>query len=254
MKSRKHTHYKNPTIIEAVVEIRFAKSLEKIDYQKLEKSLGSKFECKKDELVIYSAAFHPSGLSLQHDRPGQIRLKFTLGNQIFVQVYPDRFSFHWVGKYPGWDIFQAEFEKFRKQLWKALPGIMGQQVGIRFINKLDQKTIDQKVGLWLKVSPNYPKNLLSVQSDYFYRCKWPLRHDRWTQVGIAEAELTNQSFRPLMLDIDIIQQIDKPLKLDSSLSTLASELHDVVYDIFESSISVHYKKILNTEPEPDLPW
>jgi hypothetical protein len=246
MKSRKHIHYKNPTIIEAVVEIRFAKSLENNDNQKLEKLLGSKYECKKDELVIYTAAFNPSGLSLQHDRPGQIRLKFTLGSQTFVQVYPDRFSFHWVGKYPGWDIFEGEFEKFRKQLCKALPGIMGQQVGIRFINKLDQKTIDQKVGLWLKVSPNYPKSLLSVQGDYFYRCKWPLRPYRWAQVGIAEAELTNQCFRPLMFDSDIIHQIEKPLKLDSSFSKLTSDLHDEVYDIFESSISVRYKKILNT--------
>lgn len=246
MKSKKHTHYKNPTIIEAVVEIRFAKPLESNDTQKLKNAFEfKKYDCKQDEIVIYTAAFNPSGLSLQHDRPGQIRLRVTLGEQIFVQIYPDRFSFHWVGKYPGWDTFQSKFEQFRKEFCKALPDIMGQQVGIRFINKQAQKTMDQEVGIWLKSSPNYPKSILSVNSDYFYRCTWPLKVGRKAQICIAEAELVGQSFKPLMLDIDVIQQIKTPTTLESSLSKLASELHDEIYDIFESSISSNYRRVLN---------
>src|SRR5690349_19245283 len=116
MKNRKHTHYKNPTIIEAVVEIRFTKSLENSDNQELEKILGSEFECKKDKLVIYTAMFHPSGLSLQHEKPSQERLIFTCGDQISAQVYQDRFSFHWVGKYPGWKSYESKFKQFLKLL------------------------------------------------------------------------------------------------------------------------------------------
>lgn len=244
MKTKKHPHYPNPTIVEAIIEIRFSKSLENIDNEKLEFIFGSKYTLKKDELVTYIASFNPTGMSLKHDKSGQIRLKLTLGEQIFVQIFPDRFSFHWVGEYPGWDKFHGDFEHFLKQLFKALPNVLGQQIGIRFINKLEQKTFDQNVGFWLKSSPNFPDNLRTAKNDYFYRCKWPLKIDSWAQVSIAEAEM-NDSFRPLMFDIDVIQQIEKPLKLDTTLSKLTVELHEEIYNIFESSISSNYKKILS---------
>jgi uncharacterized protein (TIGR04255 family) len=245
MKKTSHKQYRNPTIIEAVIEIRFSNPLPIADTERLEQVLGSQYKCKREELVVYSAAFNPSGVSLQQDKPGQIRLNFTIRDQVFAQVYPDRFSFHWVGLYPGWKVFQPEFERFGKQLCKALPGLMGQQVGVRYVNMVEKKTADQKVGLWLKPSTNYPKSVLSAEGNYFYRCKWPLRFDRWVQMCIAEAELTNLQFKPLILDIDIIQKIEKPLKLESSLSKFASDLHDEVVNIFEASISSHYKKLLN---------
>lgn len=246
MKIKAHTHFPNPTIIEAVLEMRLSKPLEKKDDEKIEKTFGNKYALKKDEIVIYTASINPSGMSLQHDKPGQMRLKFNIGEQIVVQIYPDKFSFHWVGKYPGWDSFQAEFKNFWNQFHKALPNITLQQIGIRYINKLDQKTMNQKVGFWLKSSPNYPKNLLDVQCDYFYKCKWPLKPDRWAQICIAEAGVVEHT-RPLMLDIDVIQKITKPLKLESILSDLALDLHNEVYDIFESSLSSNYKKLLNSK-------
>ncbi len=239
-----HKHYPNPTIIEAVIELRLDKSMKPKDNEHIEKTFGSKYQLKKDELLIYKASFNSSGMSLQHDKPGQFRLRFNISEQMFVQIYPDRFSFHWVGKYPGWVIFQAEFEQFWNHLFELLPDFKCLLLGTRFINKLDQKTKDQKVGFWLKSSPNYPKNILDVSSDYFYRSKWPIAPDRWVQICIAESEISNH-FRPLMFDIDIIQQINKPFELNSSLSEIAKDLHDEVYGIFESSISSNYKKVLN---------
>ena len=144
---------------------------------------------------------------------------------------------------------KLKFKQFLKLLCKALPGITWQRIGVRFINKLDKKTIDQKVGFWLKSSPNYPKNILTAQSDFFYRCKWPLKFGKCAQVCIAEAEPTNQHFKPLILDIDVMKLIDKPLKLEPSLIEIASNLHDEVYSVFESSISSHYRKILNMRQE-----
>ena len=244
MNEKKHKHFPNPTIIEAVVEMRFAKLLEPIDNENLEGNFGSAL--KKDELDVYTASFNPTGMSLQHDKSKQIRFKLNLGEQIFVQIFPDRVSFHCLGKYPGWASFQDEFESFRKKLCLALPNLQILQVGVRFINKLEQKKIDQNLSFWLKPSPNYPKNILAMKSNYFYRWKWPLKINRWAQVCIAEAQITD-NLKPLMFDIDVIQQIEKPIKLKPALSALAAELHDDVFDIFINSISLKYKKILNSK-------
>lgn len=247
MKKGIHVHYLNPTIIEAVVEIRFAQLLTLEDNEKIEKKFGSHYTLKKDELNIYNAEFNPTGMSLKHDKPGYTRLIVTLENQILVQIYPDKFSFHWVGKYPGGDKFHEKFKGFWTKFCKALPGVMGQQVGIRYINKLDQKTVDQPIGYWLKSSANYPKNILKAKSNYFFRGKWPLGKNRFAQLSIAEAEIRD-NLNPLILDIDVIQQMDKPLKLEPSFFKIVIELHDEVYDIFSSSISSNYKKVLNTKP------
>lgn len=246
MKNIKHVHYPNPTIIEAVIEIRLDKPLIHKDNEKIETTFGAKYSLEKDEIIIYTASINPGGMSLHHDKPGQMRLKLTIGEQIFVQVYPDRFSFHWVGKYPGWNKFLDKSEHFWKQLCKALPKITFRQIGIRFINKLCEKTVDQKLGYWLKASPNYPKNILSVQTDYFYKCKWPLNSDRFAQICIAEAEITENQ-KPLIFDIDVILQVNKPLKIESALTEIAQDLHNDVYNIFESSVSSNYKKVLNLQ-------
>jgi hypothetical protein len=120
---------------------------------------------------------------------------------------------NWVGKYPGGDVFQLKFKEFWTKFCKVLPYVMGQQIGIRYINKLDQKNVNHAVGLWLKSSANYPKSILIAKNDYFFRGKWPLEKSGYAQICIAEAEVVDHHFKPLILDIEVIQQFNNRLKL-----------------------------------------
>lgn len=245
MEDNKHPHFENPTIIEAVIEIRLLQTIGKSEQENLEDSLSTNYQCTKDEFVVYTATFNTSGMSLQHDKPGQQRLKFQLGKQFFVYFYPDKFSFHWLGKYPGWDTIQGHFREFCQQLFKAHPEICGTQIGVRFINKLDEKAKNQEVGFWLKSSKNYPESILSVQSNYFCSCKWPLNSGRRVQICIAEGQGDDSNSMPLMFDIDVIEEFKQPLTLESSLSEHIRELHDEVFVIFQSSLSSNYLELLN---------
>lgn len=247
-KKTKHPSFKSPTIIEAVVEAYFDKGLTPTQMQKLQNKLGARYDCKSDDLIFYNASFNPQGMTLQQYKPEEKRLKFTIGEHIFCQIYPDRFSFHRVGQYLGWAKFEDELFAFLKEIRRILPEISAQRIGVRFINCVKQKTPDQKVGIWLKSSPNYPRSILSAQQEYFYRCKWPTCTGRMVQICIAEAAATVQGNRPLMFDIDIIDQLRIPLKLNT-LSKLIGELHNDVYNIFEAAITSHYRKKLNAEPE-----
>jgi uncharacterized protein (TIGR04255 family) len=150
-----------------------------------------------------------------------------------------------VGNYSGWDVFLDRFYVFLTQLNLVLKNIIARQIGVRFINKLDEKTVDQTVGFWLAPSKNYPENILSVQGDYFYKCKWFLNSEQWVQICIAESEPLNKHIRPLIFDIDVAKLLKTPLELSDSLTEIASVLHDEVYDIFETSLTPNYKKILN---------
>jgi|GEM_PF-4555455 len=239
MKTKKRIHYKNPTIIEAVIEVRFATL---IDNHAAVKAFESKYECKKDNLVAYTALFQPDGVSISPNRLEQIRLRFAIKEQVSVQLYPDKFSFHWVGKYPGWDIFQPEFERFWKELCKIFPDLKGNRVGVRFINLVEQKTTQQKIGYWLKKSTNYPQSILSAKTGYFYTLKKPLKKGRSVQIFIAEGEPRIEQTKPLIFDIDIVENIDKSTR--SSLANITESLHEEISTIFQGSISINYKKLL----------
>jgi hypothetical protein len=64
------------------------------------------------------------------------------------------------------------------------------------------------------------------------------------QVCIAEGELNNPQSKPLIFDIDVIQKINNPLEIESSLSGFTVDLHDELIDIFEGSISSEYRKVM----------
>lgn len=239
---KKRIHYSSPTIIEAVIEVRFASSM---DTQKIEKKLGSRYKYEKSDLVVYAAAFNPTGVSLQQSRPGQTRLKFTIKDQVSAQVYPDRLSFHWVGKYPGWGVFQPEFADFWKQLAKVCPEVKGNRISVRFINMVDQKTVKQQVAYWLRPSLHYPKSILAAKSDYFLSFRRPLGKERLVQIFVAEGELKEKHIKPLILDIDVIQNIAASSQRRFDPSKTIELLHEEIFRIFQDSISLNYKKVLN---------
>ena len=51
--------------------------------------------------------------------------------------------------------------------------------------------------------------------------------------------------KPLLFDIDLIEELKQPLNLKSSFSVHINELHDQVYAIFQSSLSSNFEKFLN---------
>ena len=245
---KKHIQYSNPTIVEAVIEIRFQTILSVSDTLKIEKKLGAKYPIEKDELVHYKATVSPEGMALQQDKLGQYRIKLKINNQIIIQIFPDKFSFHWIGKYPGWSKFDKEFHHFWKIFYKLHPRLLAKQIGVRFINQINYKTIDQEVGYWLKSSPNFPQNIRNSVCDYFFVGKWPIAPERWAQVNIAEG-ISNNDSKPLIFDIDVFNILKNPVKTETLISKITSELHEQVYEIFNSSTSAHYEKLLNSISE-----
>jgi uncharacterized protein (TIGR04255 family) len=241
-KARRKT-FKNPQIVEAVIELRFATP---IDNGKIQNKLNSQYDCKREELVSFTAQLSQENMSVSRNQTGQFRLRFLIKEQhVSALVYPDRISFHWHGNYPGWDVFQPAFSNFWSKFTKVYPDVCGNRVGVRFINMVTKKTIDQDVGHWLKLSADYPKGLLSAKSDYFYSLRRLLKSGRNIQLFVAEGESKDGKSRPLILDIDILQDIDNKKNSQKELLETIDSTHDEVVKIFESSITQNYTNLLN---------
>ena len=156
---------------------------------------------------------------------------------------------HRTSNYNGWNSLRSDFIKTWEQICAIAQEISAQRVGVRFINKLNEKTTDHALQFWLKPSSYYPEILLSSHTGFFFRGQWASNHNtenaRVTIVTIAEGGAGDERDRPLMFDIDIVQTCHA--KDQNSLSNLASELHEEIWNIFSNSISDNYLKILNKE-------
>ena len=240
--------YKNPQIVEAVIEVHFVRP---IDNAKIQDALSTHYDhCRREDLISFTAQPGPEGVAVTRNDTGKFRLHYSLTKNLTAFVYSDRVSFHWQGKYPGWDVFQPEFKSFWIKLHEASSEITSGRVGVRFINMVNEKTKDQDVGYWLKPSVDYPEGLLSSKEGFFYSIRRPIKPSRYIQLFIAEGDpKTNDGKKPLILDIDV--QSDNVSKekeaLQAELLTLIEVLHDEVVDIFEKSISQNYLNLLNKE-------
>ena len=244
-----HPQYSNPSIIEAIIEIHFNNLLSNKDMDVIADELGKNYECKKDNIVSYTAAIGERGMSIGHEKTGQFRLQIQKSKHILVQVFSSRFSVHWLGKYQGWQLFESEFLKVWKDLQTSFPKIQSKKIGVRFINKLEEKTLDQPLQTWFKPSPNYPKNLLACKSDFFYRGKWSTTDNeipgqRHIMITLAESEPINENRRPLLYDIDVIHSCHKTFSNKKQIIHIISSLHEAIWTIFSSSISNHFKQFL----------
>ncbi len=242
--------YKNPQIVEAVIEVRFIKP---IDNAKVQDALSTQYDhCRREDLISFTAQPGPEGMAVTRNQTGKFRLHYSITKHLTAFVYSDRVSFHWQGKYPGWDIFQPAFKSFWTKLLKATPEIASGRVGVRFINMVNEKTADQEVGHWLKPAIDYPKGLLSSKGGFFYSIRRPLKLKHYIQLFVAEGEpSTTDGNKPLILDIDVqSDHIDKEgVTSKKELLSLIETLHDEVGDIFENSITKNYLNLLNKKVE-----
>jgi uncharacterized protein (TIGR04255 family) len=212
----------------------------------VQSALSAQYNCRREDLISFTARSGPEGMAVARNQTGQFRVHFSIEKHITAFVYPDRISFHWQGKYPGWDVFQLAFKAFWTKLLKVNPEITSGRIGVRFINIINEKTPDQEVGHWLKPAVNYPEGLLSSKGGYFYSIRRPLKLERHVQLFVAEGELKNGGNRPLILDIDV--QSDNAIQRVSSqteLLTLIDDLHEEAVSVFESSITRNYLDLLN---------
>lgn len=248
MKTKRHAHYPNSSIIEAIIEVHLDPLLTNESIDNISKAFGQSYECRKDNILMYSAALGEKGLSIAHENTGQVRLQIQKSPQVLAQVFSNRFSVHWIGKYQGWHLFESEFLEIWNSFRTISPKIQSKKFGLRFINRIDEKTIDQPLKIWFKSSSNYPTNLLNSKSDFFYRGKWAYADNeipgqRYVMITIAESELIAQNLRPVLYDIDMTHTSENFIK-NSQMVSIISSLHEAIWDIFTSSTSKHYKKFL----------
>jgi uncharacterized protein (TIGR04255 family) len=239
--------YKEPPITEAVIELRFAASIDPDDIAKVSGDFKSLYPLQHpivDLRVNLNLPSSPQAVTTaQPIETHGSRLSTENQDQI-VLVWPQIFVCSQLALYPGWDVF---FERFRRD-WGVYKRILGYRkitrIGVRYINRIDipatVATIEHED--YLNVYPHIPAIFPSVHS-YNMVTIIPL-----PDIGCTLTLNSSSAPSPLLghaafiVDQDIFKEGDLPQN-DDAIYALLKQIRAKKNEVFEACIKPRAREL-----------
>lgn len=238
--------YPNPTISEALCEIFFSTD-EKFDQKinKLKDSLEASYpDVKDDPIKHFKAIIENSGLSVKEETTQRSVFKHVDRNHL-LQVSPGLIAINEIGEYPTWDVFKNDIKVGYDAVSDVFPVTSINRVGLRYINLIPRVDRAEEVFNWLVPNKYYPDGILNSKKGFLSKCEFDLEQNRKLVVTISES-LQQDHFGAIVFDIDAICVCPEGADADS-LFVLLEDLHDIISDVFHTSLSKKYQSRLMDE-------
>ncbi len=245
---KKHKSYKRPPIIEAVIEVRFANSLDDKKLEKLVSKQKSKFTIQTLQKVEFRIPLNEeAGVTAEAKTEfAGYKLINNVDSSIIVQIKRDAISFSKLPPYEGWPKLVTEFKKFydwyTNKNFKSLS-----RIGIRYINRIDIPAAGQNIELedYLKIYPQVPKKKFPVFNSYSTQIVSDIECDRVLTVNVRGAdEPPLLNFESIIFDIDIAQSKNLPNN-NPQLFKVLEEIRNKKNFFFEDLLTPKCKRLFN---------
>ena len=238
------TGYPFPPITEAVIEFRFATEVSERDLQAFSSALAAEYP---NESLTLNKGFR---LNIEENTADVveetkiIRRSNTDEDQILL-IGPKTFSVSQLAVYPGWEDFIGRTRRHWEELKSRLGYRKVEQIGVRYINRLDlPRDADGMVHheRYLNIYPAMPAEFPD-HGPYAMQVLLPL-HEIKAEVRINSG--SDSSPLPdciaFVLDFDIVRQLELPQKDDEIFSYL-DQARDVKNRLFEACVRPEAKEL-----------
>lgn len=238
-------HYANPSIAEALCEIHFISAIEdlKDNIKELEKQFQPLYkQPQKKTIKQYQTEIKDVGLSVRETSTPLWVFEHKDRNHL-IQISPHMISIN--ERYPGWRVFTNDLSIAWETIKKIIPITDVKRIGLRYINLIPRKNANEPLSQWLQPNRYYPDGILDSVSGFVSRTEFSIEECKRLVVTIAEAS-RNEKEKGFIFDIDSVVQINKKMEWKEIIKETDS-LHDLISDVFFSSIAKKYKVFLNGE-------
>ncbi len=162
-----------------------------------------------------------------------------------IQVFPYMISINELGKYPGWKTFSKDILFAWNCIEKMFSILCIKHISLRYINLIPRKDADEPLSQWLQPNRYYPDGILDSVTGFVSRSEFNIEQSKRLIVTIAEA-LQKNNEKGFIFDIHTTTQADQMTNWESILSKIESS-HDLISDVFTSSIARKYESFLKGE-------
>ena len=249
-----HPTYPNPTIVEAVCELRFTPD----GQGKWESTYFSEFseKIKGDYPAFEPVQQHAAQVVLgaqgiaSHAFQVEQRMKFKNSDESrLIQIGPSSLAVFFLPKYPGWNFFHDEI----LSVWGKAVQVIGNKaisrIGLRYINRLPSLQTGGSLSSWLKASQFLPSSVLASKGSTFFRSEVTEEHGNQTVITIGQQEDPSQVEKATYIfDIDC-STTGGITSSAESISQVISALHNRAWEVFSASKTVQLDEVLSSKGE-----
>lgn len=240
--------FPNPTIVEAICQIRFSPSqgvnetgwegtwfghfLMKLgDMFEMEPKLASTFKFVSSSPGSVTATSETCMLYRHRDK------------KFLFQLSPWCLTINELGRDQSWALFLNHIQEAWTALFEIMASLNIERIGLRYINRIPRGSPEEQVGEWLKNTDILPKRLLAQSKGYFFRTEIMEKQDQTLILSVAEEQSAHDT-RPIILDLDAVS-MEKIAADWGSLESQLEALHDIVRREFDHARTAKYTAFLN---------
>lgn len=233
-----HPSYPNPVIAEALCEIHFRPSPEHPWRPSLPgeffRAIEAEFSTMEPVTDIgVELAFGQEGLR-QTVQSRRQRMRFKHSEKpLVLQLTENVFTVNLLPRYPGWEAMRRSVLEYWERARPLLRPMEITRVGLRYINRIERRSAQERPGIWLEASDHIPPAVLRSEAGFLSRVQ--VRPDPRSRLIVTLGdESTDRGGGAIILDIDrIIERRVEPD--DASLGRVMDQLHEDVWRAFESA-------------------
>jgi uncharacterized protein (TIGR04255 family) len=245
-----HPTFPNPTIVEAVCEIRFVQG----EAKPWNPNIVGQFFLKVNNDFPNMEPLQTMGVELQVGPTGfghkivptamKTRFRNSDGSKL-ISLGEGAVGANILRPYSGWDSMKSHM----RFTWNTVRDLVEPKaitrVGLRYINAIPLSDIDEPVSAWLTDNDYLPKSVVRSYRGILFRSDFQVDAKNRMIVQLADASPDDRFQKgSIVFDIDrIVEAEDSDTGVSHALD-LAEQLHDDVWSVFSSSLSGQYKRHL----------
>lgn len=242
-----HPTYPNPTIQEAICEIYFRLPDDSLSRDSW---FGDFYKNVQNQFPIIQPASIPQlQLDVVENKPSLVVPKVmryqNISGNLLLQLSETRLVINVLPDYPGW----AKVKEHIKYGWEVGCRPLGPElvtgIALRYINRIDRRSSDEKLGKWLVSNKYIPEGVLTSRSEFGSRViTRPNDQDRLSVI-VNDREISDGN-SVFLLDIELVTEHEMSVDINLLLGEVG-RLHDEIWEVFRSSKGEQLEKLLQGE-------
>jgi uncharacterized protein (TIGR04255 family) len=231
-----HPSFANPTIQEALCEVRFRRAApwDGSLFGEFYKRVQKEFPNFEPVMAMAIQLQTPPGALGQALAQQMMRYKNMRGDTL-LQLAPEMLTVNALPKYPGWDVMRQRIAAAWREALSLLTPEAITRIGLRYINRIERTSAEERAESWLSPNDYIPKAALASESGSLSRVECRAGANRFI-VTLGEAVGAEPTNRAIILDIDCVNESEHETTADA-LTDAADALHDVAWEMFEASLT-----------------
>lgn len=236
--------YPRAPITEAVIELRIGHDAELAALEKIAHRLKPHYARSEPMRQVGFVIDNTGGsVSMQEDATG---FRLSSDDQADIALLSQRFlTTARLPPYPGWEALRDR-AKSNWAEWRSLtPSHPIVRIGVRFINRIDIPTLDEKINLddYFNLQPRSDA-FQATLAGFLVQVRFPTYRPNWI-AGITTTPLQPSPVpgsSSIILDIDISRETDIPMHPDK-LWPIVDEARTIKNDLFERALTEKTKAL-----------